>query len=214
MIVTYRSLHANETHQLSVTVSKHFFATKDGRLTRQQKPLEVQLRDVHDSKKNHLVHYVLRDHFSGLFYYEFSLAMNLMPVAEFLHRAWSVKSDFPLHGMPHCLSIPGMVRTVFPTIVEQVSRLGIEVIDATSGFQSGIRDIQTIESSLVGPLVAGMIGETSSSVEAAAQYMRRLHVLKAGERSRNRVESKKELWERSAATVGIRLPPDGWTSNA
>ena len=43
------------------------------------------------------------------------------------------------------ITIPESLERFFPSIKEQVTSLGIALVKVTSGFQSGIRDIQTIE---------------------------------------------------------------------
>lgn len=56
---------ANDTHQLLVSVSQHLFVAKHGILQYQDKPMEVHINSYADSKKEHLVYYILRDRFSS-----------------------------------------------------------------------------------------------------------------------------------------------------
>ena len=144
--VPYQSDHTNELHQLMVSVSKHLLVTKAGRLKFQQKPMETKLSNLTQASKEHVVHYLIRDHFSGVFYAEIYSAFGLIPVEEFLFRAWSEKENYPFCGAPEYISIPKTVRDAFPAIDNLIDAYGIKAVQVTSGFQSGaIRDIKTWE---------------------------------------------------------------------
>lgn len=148
MILSYKSDYPNQVHQLVVSVSKHLYLTKGGRIKHQKKALDVNLQNVGRSDKEHVVHYLIRDHFSGVFYGEVCSSLKLMPVEEFLNRAWSQKGEYLFCGMPGHLSIPKTVGETFPDIHDFIRRLGIETLEVTSGFQGGVRDVPTWESYL------------------------------------------------------------------
>lgn len=89
----YQSKCPNDVHQLVVSVSKHLYILKNGQVTYQKKPLEVDLLNCRDSTKDHVVHYLIKDHFSGALYGEVSPSSNLLSLGEFLYRAWSPKKS-------------------------------------------------------------------------------------------------------------------------
>jgi hypothetical protein len=80
---SYRSSYSNERHQLIVCVSKHLYATKTGLIKYQQKAFDVSFVKVEKAEKDHLVHYLIRDDFSGVFYAEIHSGRALIPVEEF-----------------------------------------------------------------------------------------------------------------------------------
>lgn len=148
MIKSYRSEYPNQVHQLNVSVSRHYYVTKTGLLKYQIKQQEVNLSKLGTSDRLHVIHYVIRDHFSGLFYAELALSNDPIPVHEFLYRTWAQRKDYSFCGVPEMITIPESLERFFPSIKDQVSTLGITLVRVTSGFQSGIGDIRTIENHL------------------------------------------------------------------
>lgn len=145
---SYQSNYSNEVHQLVVSVSKHYFLTKNGIMKYQKKPFDVRIENIHSSQKTHVVHYVIRDHFSGLFYAELCDSISLIPIHDFLYRAWQKKSFHSMVGIPVFLTIPKNAQSLYPNLVQFVEKLGITYIKVTSGFQGGVRDIRTWENEL------------------------------------------------------------------
>ena len=152
MYQTYETKCSNEIHQLMVSVSRHFYITPTGNLKHQKKPFEVSLGKPKKFPKRHIVHYLVRDHFSGLFYVEITDIENMFSVFDFLYRAWSKKDNHPLYGVPYGVTVPKGVRTVWPQLVPFLEEAAIQPIEVTSGFQGGIRDIRTWEEWLRGSL--------------------------------------------------------------
>lgn len=148
MIKRYQSNHSNKVHQLIVTPSKHYFVTSSGIFKHQKKPFEVKLENINKAKKIHIIHYLIKDHFSGLFYWEICSSIAPIPIYEFLFRAWSKKEKHPLYGMPDYMSIPKNIQLYFPGLMSFIEKRGITYIKVTSGFQGGVRDIRTIEDGL------------------------------------------------------------------
>lgn len=146
MFNTYRSEYANQLHQLLVTPSRHITITKDGRLRFQKKALDVDLARLAKSAKEHVVHYLIRDHYSGVFYGELVPGSKLIQVQHFLIRAWSAKEKYPFCGVPEYISIPKSVEKEFPAIRSLMEKAGIQVTEVTRGFQGGVGDIRTWES--------------------------------------------------------------------
>lgn len=145
---TYKSNYSNEVHQLIISPSRHYYVTKSGNLKYQKKPIEINLKQIPDSKINNIVHYLIRDHYSGLFYWEICSVDFMFSVCDFLYRAWSKKENHPLCGFPDFLTIPKNVQVFFPNLLEFIDKLGITYIQVTSGFQGGVRDIKTVENEL------------------------------------------------------------------
>jgi tetratricopeptide (TPR) repeat protein len=148
MASSYLTEHSNQLHQLLVSVSRHFYIKKDGFLTYQEKSMEVNLKSLGKSKKEHLVYYIVRDHFSGNFVIRLTTSTALIPLAEFLHYAWSGPAEGKyLWGMPGYLWVPKTIAT--PEFFEGLEVLGVIADNPPSGFASGIRIISSIEEQLL-----------------------------------------------------------------
>ena len=144
----YQSRHSNEVHQLIVTSSKHFYVTRKGILKYQKKPFDIKLGDYKNQKKTHIIHYLIRDHFSGLVYWEICTNDTIIPIHEFLFKAWRKKETQSFYGMPFHMTIPKNAHQFFHGLVNFIEMLGINYVKVTSGFQGGVRDIRTIEEEL------------------------------------------------------------------
>lgn len=203
MINSYQTLHRNHAHQLIVSVSKHFYATKDNVLKYQAKPFETTLATLNDSKKTHLIVMSVRDHWSGMFYAEIALSPNLPSLTSFLYRAWSPKQDYPFCGIPALISLPKTIKRLYPELSSLTEQLGIKPFEVTSGFQGGIRDIKTIESYLA---VCH-----NKSIEEVKKWVYKTCVIHAHEKARNGLNTKAEMWELS--DYELRFPPDSWLKN-
>jgi hypothetical protein len=148
MIKRYQSNYSNEVHQLIVSPSKHYYVTNSGIFKYQKKPFEIKLENIEQAKKIHTIHYLLRDHFSGLFYWEICSSNALIPIYAFLFRAWIKKQCHPLYGIPDFMTVPKNVQSYFPGLLGFIEKIGVTYIKVTSGFQGGVRDIRTIEDEL------------------------------------------------------------------
>jgi hypothetical protein len=204
MINSYRSDHPNHVHQLTVAVSKHYYASKDGALKYQKKPMEISLSETHASARRHMVIYSLRDHCSGVFYSEIAFCPSVPTAQDFLGRAWGRKADYLFHGLPVLLTIPRTVQAVFPSLASDAEMLGIKLVDVTSGFQGGIRDLRTIEDSLVLSI--------NKPIAEAQDWVNYICVSHAKDASRVHGKTKIELWQQGVPA--IRLPAVGWGSEA
>ena len=162
----YITEHSNDVHQLMVSVSRHYFITSNGKYKQQKKKFEAQIDKPDSFTKRHAVNYMIRDHFSGLYYAELTDTNNIFSVSEFLYRAWSKKQGNSLYGAPLSISVPKTVRTVWPKLVPFLEEMEIIVIDVTSGFHGGIRDIRTWEEYLrSGPYKTGFPPDFTEVVE-------------------------------------------------
>lgn len=196
MIQRYRSEYPNQVHQLSVSVSKHYYATKAGILKFQKKKQEVTLDRLADSERVHAIHYVVRDHCSGLVYAELGFSNKLIPVQEFLFRAWGEQRDYSFSGIPDFLMVPRTVSAMFPELTKHLPALGIKTPKVTSGFQGGIRDIKTIEEYL--------IVSTGYPIERPKLHIKEICEIMNRQKSRNGRDTKIELWRENVRSI---VPP-------
>lgn len=150
MIHSYRSDYSNQVHQVVISASKHFFIKKDGGLSWQKKPFEVTLAKAPTQLRRHIVHYLIRDHFSGAFYAEVHPADQMVSIADFLYRAWAPKDKHALCGVPEFVTIAATAIEQFPNIHHLLDAYSVGFVKATSGFQSGIRDLRTWEETIRG----------------------------------------------------------------
>lgn len=143
------SEHSNQLHQLLVSVSRHLYFGSDGYVKYQEKPMEVNISNFSKSRKDHLVYYIVRDHFSGTFTLLIASTQRLHSLADFLYYAWSndVGEDKYIWGMPDTIMIPRIVY--LDGLAAGLNHLNIKVIHPSSGFASGVRVIKDIEDTLL-----------------------------------------------------------------
>jgi len=166
--------------------------------------MEVPLAQTHTAARCNMIIFVLSDHCTGAFYSEIAFFPLLPDARAFLGRAWSQKRDYAFQGLPKLLTIPRTVQEAFPLLADAVQELGISPINVTSGFQSGIRAVGTIERSM--PIAI------NHSVAQAHEWLRRICISGAEDVSRVRGKSKIELWR--SGIPDMRLPPEGWGNGA
>lgn len=203
MFQHYRSDHPNHVHQLVAGVSKHYYAGKDGLLKYQIKAMETSLAKLGASNKRHMVIYSLRDHCSGVFYAEIGFGPELPSLHAFLTRAWSAKPhlpELPFHGVPELLTFPQTARTAFPEVVTAVEALGVRLIEVTSGFQGGIRDLRTIED--------GLTYRVGKPVEQAIAWMQDVCIFNARDKLRSTGRRKIDVWQERVPV--LRTLPSSW----
>lgn len=197
----YKTDHPNHVHQLAIAASKHYYASNDGVLKYQKKPMEAALSATSSTGgRRHMITYALRDHCSGVFYSEITFLPAKLSAKGFLCRAWNLKPNYPFCGLPRLMTIPRTVSSRFPSLSEEVEGIGIELIEVTSGFQSGVRDIRTVEDNL-----RLCIGEP---IEVAKEWVNHVCMSHSGDAARVKGTSKIELWQHHVPE--IRLPPESW----
>lgn len=137
----------SEVHQLLITVSRHFHIGSKGQIRYQNKPMEITLKKLEKSDRNHLVHYILRDEASGFFYAEFCSHKDLIPIRDFLLRGWFVKKSSTFCGLPKSLVFTKTIVDFFSydSFSDLLTELNIKSFVPTSGFSSGIRVIKDWE---------------------------------------------------------------------
>ena len=204
MIKSYRTDYPNQVHQLTISVSNHFYVTNSNILKYQHKKIEKTLKDINDSSKIHIVHYIIRDHTSGLFYAELSASKKLINPMHFLYRAWSKKEELNFYGMPENISIPKTIQSYFPSLSSAIHDAGINLVDVTSGFQGGIGDVKSLDEYL----------KFYAEQDVSEAYSTPIFVcqVNAKRKLRQTNYTKSECWERGIKN--IQLPPDSWIDNA
>lgn len=141
----YKSDCPNQVHQLLVTVSKHFHIGAKGQLRYQFKAMDVNLNNLEKSERELVVYYLLRDHFSGVFYAEITSGKKLISINDFILRAWLQKPDLIFCGVPENLMVTKIVENHFPEVSAILEQLNIPKINPPSGFASGMREITAWE---------------------------------------------------------------------
>ena len=199
MYISYRTEYANQLHQLLVSISKHFYIRKDGLVTCQEKPIEVNFGNYRKSRKDHLVYYVLRDHYSGNLAFRIATVDKLYPLAAFLYEVWqNGDGELSFQGMPKDLWVPKTIATT--QLFAGLQKLGVRADYPPSGFASGIRAIRDLEEQLF-IFMGSYSDHTLENIARYANEMRKsmLSVTSQGDR--------RELWSRSLPPGHPRRPP-------
>jgi len=174
-IMRYKTNYPNHVHQLLVSVSRHFCVLKSGDVSYQKKPFEFDLKTVKKSQKVHIIHYILKDHYSGVFYAEICTHLDLTPVEEFLFRAWSRKDNTVFCGIPTMIIVPKSVQEFAPGLRSLLNALQIEQIEPTSGYQAGVREIRTWEDEIrVAPAFSPRLRSFTALKDSAPELINRL----------------------------------------
>jgi hypothetical protein len=148
MMNRYSTRYRNHAHQVFVTPSKHLHALKDGRIKYQTKPIETKLDGIENLERNHIVHFIVADHFSSAFYAESHPSKLLPDFVDFLRRAWRKKTNHFFEGLPELVLVPDAVRYKFPDAIKFMHKLELQVLAPTSGFQAGIHQVRNWEKEL------------------------------------------------------------------
>ncbi len=160
--------------QLLVIPSKHYFATSDGVIHYQVKPMDVNLKKLDRVKKDVLVHYLLHHEYSGLLYLQSFPKSQMVDVTDFLRRAWNeddfkfFSGHFPLPvadvgsdedyydkiaqrrtflpgAQPDELVTTKTVEDYFPGLEPFVRNLDINFRLCEGGFKMHIKDVPLVE---------------------------------------------------------------------
>ncbi|MGQ2816099.1 hypothetical protein [Leptospira interrogans] len=137
MIYHYESDYSNHAHQLVVSISKHLYLLKNEEIKYQRKSFDITFKNHSKSTKRHLVHCIIKDHFSGASYGEVYATDQSFSIEKFLLNAWKIKKNYKFHGLPEYLMVPKNVIEHFPAIVNIFKHTNVKLIETTSGFQSG-----------------------------------------------------------------------------
>lgn len=141
---------SNESHQLLITPSKHFCVSFDGTLNYRKTLFKVSLKNLRLAPEEQalpVVHYILRDKFSNAFYAESYVPNQMPPLEEFLHRAWSWKTNYLFAGLPKYLSVPSYARS--QELSKLLANLNIEQFLPRFVNEIGLKGMQIYESELI-----------------------------------------------------------------
>lgn len=139
-----KSAGPGREQNLFVSVSKHLYLLKDGSLKYQQKELDARTAGAREL----LTRLVLLDVDTGTLYGEMHTASTSKDLAGFLARAWSVKADHPMRGLPAHLNVPKVVRAEerYRNDLDQLCSAGNIVIgDLPGGFAAGVHAVKQFE---------------------------------------------------------------------
>ena len=146
MQLRYKSDFPNQVHQLNVYISQHYHLLLNDTIKWQAKKLDVNWGNLGKTGKEHLVTFIIRDHFSNCFYAELYSVDKMPLIQDFLFNAWTKKEHYPFFGMPTTLIVPKITQEQFPSIKTFFSKLkGIYMQAPTSGFSSAVASIQQWE---------------------------------------------------------------------
>jgi hypothetical protein len=202
MYVSYRSPHPNYAHQIFVTPSKHAYILKDGRLKWQNKAMDVKLQGIASAEREHIVYYLLADHYSAAFYAEVHSSHQLPHARDFLLRAWRKKKGHFFHGLPQVIATPKVLTGIEPELVSFIEEHSVSSVEPTSGFQAGVHQIRNFEKSFANSCYANpmvTIAEAGPHVEQAMRWLNESCLPRAG-------ATRRELWENGVALRGILAP--------
>ncbi len=196
-----RGAFANDLHQLLVSVSRRLYVTSSGLLKEQKKPVQINLKNCHRSRKEHLVYYLLRDDWSGNFTYQVATTRALLPMAEFLHWGWR-KEDAEEHfwGLPRRLSVPKTVSSV--ELLRGLERAGVQPFHPASGFTSGVRALGDLEKAIGWRVFYAFSVPGLETLEGARGAIYR-SILELDSQNR----SKAVVWEKGLPPGEPRVPP-------
>jgi len=145
MIHRYRSDYPNQVHILNLSISKHLYIAKNDEIKYQKKGFDINLNNFRKSNREHVIHYLIKDHYSGAYYGEIYSANNEIHIKDFLCRAWFKKDEYEFMGIPELLVVPKIIYDKFPDIKKLFIKTNIKDIKATSGFQAGASAVREWE---------------------------------------------------------------------
>ena len=122
---------------------KHLYVRKDGTLKTQAKALDPRIPG-----KTLITRFVLLDADTGSVYGECHTDESKHDLAGFLARAWFVKPDHPMHGIPKRLNVPQLVRKDdnYHGDIERIVQLtGLHLGALPSGFAGGVHAVKQFD---------------------------------------------------------------------
>lgn len=137
----------NQFHQLLITPSRRFSVTTEGFVIYHSELLKVSLKHLTKLDFIPLVHFVIRDKYSGVFYAESVIPDEFPNIEDFLHRAWSLKENYFFGGIPDSLSVPSYA--VSSKLSMLLKNLNISEFKPYFNNEAGVRVIRIIESELL-----------------------------------------------------------------
>lgn len=206
----YESSHRNEVQQLLVSLSRNYYVGADGNLKFQKKPFEFNFDTVSRSSKKLMVSYLLRDHFSGVYYAEVTTHDRLLNLGSFLFRAWGQKERYEFCGVPQSLLVPQLVVDKWPQLLDLLDACGITALKPRSGFETGMIDMKNWQRDFYESGFIGYTRETGVQLDYNFQRMRQKHLevcIHAAERVIDR-DKKTKLAKWLSSDAPLRAPHD------
>lgn len=139
--------YSNQFHQLLITPSRRFSVTFDGTFQKHSELLKISLKKLNRDDLIPIVHFVLRDKFSGVFYAETVTFEKFPPIEEFLFRAWSLKGDYFFAGLPEYLSVPKYAISDKLSLL--LNNLNITEIQPRFNDEAGVIAVKIMETELL-----------------------------------------------------------------
>ena len=134
---------------LFISQSRHLYLLRDGSLKYQQKELDHRTA----GSRTLLIRYVLLDVDSGTVYGEFHEAGADKDLLGFLARAWHIKVDHPMRGLPKQLNVPAAVSRD-QALMDDIGRVSswgqIAIGELPSGFSAGVHAVKQFERAVEG----------------------------------------------------------------
>lgn len=131
-------------HNLLVSTSKHLYLNKSGHLRHQQKELDPRS----PGSKTLLTRLAVHDVDIGAMYGEFHRADIPLDLLGFLARAWSMKADHPMHGIPEQLNVPKGVTgdaDMNLALILLANAAHFRVSPLPAGFAAGVNSMKHFE---------------------------------------------------------------------
>ena len=122
---------------------KHLYVRKDGVLKAQSKALDPRIPG-----KTLITRFVLLDVDTGSVYGECHTDETKHDLAGFLARAWFVKPDHPMHGIPKCLNVSRLAQNddKYRGDIERIVQLsGLHLGALPSGFTGGVHAVKLFD---------------------------------------------------------------------
>ena len=205
----YRTDYSNHVHMLLVSISKHLYILKNRTLKYQKKKMDYNLKNFHKADRELVVHYLIPEHISGVFYGEIHSSIKMIPVEEFLYRAWSEKQNFKFCGLPTILSVPKTIES--EELLNLVTGLSIKPINPTGGFMGGIKHLKIWEDRVCHMDYKKYYLTKKSLTFKELQQLNIEICMRESKRDLKRgggvVGKKIELWEQGINDMQFRLPP-------
>lgn len=146
MIHSYKSDYPNQVHQLNISICKSYYLNKNDEIKHQKKKFDINWQNYTKTGKRHLVHYLIRDHFSNCFYAEIHPINEMPSLKDFLFKAWNKKKNFEFYGIPKTLFLSQNILKENPDILNFEKNIkGFHIELVKNGFGSAIRSIRDWE---------------------------------------------------------------------
>lgn len=206
----YVSAHRNEVHQLLVSLSRNYYVGSDGNLKIQKKPFEFSFDTMARSNKKLLVSYLLRDHYSGVYYAEAMTHDRLLNLGGFLFRAWAQKEELDFCGVPEALMVPHLVMDKWPAVLDLPKDYGITALKPRSGFEAGMIDMKNWQRDFFESSFSGYTSESGIVLDyqfESLQAKQREVCLRAAQRNID-PERRTKLDKWRASDAELRVPTD------